>query len=118
SEFTKAIWDYLDSAVSDIRVANGRAAVDAHRDLLDRIEVEFGVEKEVVVAIWGLESSYGANRGNTPLIEALATLAYDGRRGDFFEGQLLAALEIIEAGDVAPVRMTGSWAGAMGHTQF
>jgi len=118
SEFTKAIWDYLDSAVSDIRVANGRAALDAHRDLLDRIEVEFGVEKEVVVAIWGLESSYGANRGNTPLIEALATLAYDGRRGDFFEGQLLAALEIIEAGDVAPVRMTGSWAGAMGHTQF
>ena len=118
SEFTKAIWDYLDSAVSDIRVANGRAALDSHRQILDRIEAEFGVDKEVVVAIWGLESSYGANRGNTPLIEALATLAYDGRRGDFFESQLLAALEIVQSGDVEPGRMTGSWAGAMGHTQF
>lgn len=81
NEFTKAIWDYLDSAVSDLRVANGRAALERHRDLLDRIETEFGVDKEVVVAVWGLESSYGAQRGDTPLIEALATLAYDGRRG-------------------------------------
>lgn len=118
SEFTKAIWDYLDSAVSDTRIADGRAALDSHIELLDRIEAAFGVDREVVVAIWGLESSYGANRGNTPLIESLATLAYDGRRGDFFEAQLLAALEIVQSGAVAPDRMTGSWAGAMGHTQF
>lgn len=118
SEFTKAIWDYLDSAVSETRVAMGRAALDRHRALLDRIEARFGVDKEVVVAIWGLESSYGTHRGDTPLIEALATLAYDGRRGAFFEEQLVAALRILQAGDVDPGHMTGSWAGAMGHTQF
>jgi membrane-bound lytic murein transglycosylase B len=118
SEFTKAIWDYLDSAVSDLRVANGRAALERHRALLDRIEAEFGVDKEVVVAVWGLESSYGTHRGDTPLVEALATLAYDGRRGSFFEDQLVAALRILQSGDVDPDHMTGSWAGAMGHTQF
>ena len=118
SEFTKTLWDYLDSAVSDARIVNGRAALEAHRDLLERIEAAYGVEKEVVVAIWGLESAYGTYRGSTPLIEALATLAYDGRRGAFFESQLIAALKIVQAGDVDPRGMTGSWAGAMGHTQF
>lgn len=117
-EFVKPIWDYLDKAVSDERVANGRKALKRHRKLLEQIEATYGVEKEVVVAVWGLESSYGANRGNLPLIQSLATLAYDGRRGRFFEQQLLAALEIIQAGNVAPANMTGSWAGAMGHTQF
>jgi lytic murein transglycosylase len=76
------------------------------------------VRKEIVVAIWGLESAYGTFMGNTPLIGALATLAYDGRRGAFFEAQLIAALQIVQSGDVTPDRMTGSWAGAMGHTQF
>ena len=118
SEFTKALWDYLDSAVSDSRVANGKAALKKHRKLLDRIEAQFGVDKEIVVAIWGLESAYGKVRGDNPLIGSLATLAYDGRRGAFFESQLIAALKIIQSGDVAPNRMTGSWAGAMGHTQF
>ncbi|MDI3337670.1 lytic murein transglycosylase [Defluviimonas aestuarii] len=118
SEFTKTIWDYLDSAASDTRIANGKAALAAHRDLLGRIEAVYGVEKEVVVAIWGLESAYGTFRGSTPMIEALATLAYDGRRGAFFESQLIAALTIVQAGDVDPRAMTGSWAGAMGHTQF
>ncbi|MCV2867065.1 lytic murein transglycosylase [Defluviimonas sp. WL0002] len=118
AEFTKAIWDYLDRAVSDLRVENGERALKRHRKLLDRIEKTYGVEKEVVVAIWGLESSYGDNRGDIPLIEALATLAYDGRRGSFFESQLIAALKIVQSGDVAPRNMTGSWAGAMGHTQF
>ena len=117
-EFTKAIWDYLDKAVSDLRVKNGLKALKQNRKLLDRIEKAYGVEKEVVVAVWGLESSYGENRGDIPLIEALATLAYDGRRGSFFESQLIAALKIIQSGDVAPRSMTGSWAGAMGHTQF
>ncbi len=118
SEFTKQIWEYLDSAVSDTRVKNGRDALKKNKKLLAQIESRYGVEAEVVTAIWGLESAYGSFRGNTPLIEALATLAYDGRRGRFFESQLIAALKIIQSGDVAPRKMTGSWAGAMGHTQF
>jgi len=118
AEFTKAIWDYLDSAASDSRVANGQAALAAHRNVLEAIEATYGVEKEVVVAVWGLESSYGTKRGNIHLIEALATLAYDGRRGEFFQQQLIAALKILQNGDVTPDKMLGSWAGAMGHTQF
>lgn len=118
SEFTKSLWDYLDTAVSDARVRNGRRALDNNRQLLNRIEDTFGVDKDVVVAIWGLESAYGAVRGSTNVIEAMATLAYEGRRGEFFEQQLIAALQILQAGDTAPRNMTGSWAGAMGHTQF
>ncbi len=118
SEFTKQIWEYLDSAASETRVKSGRAALQKHRRTLDRIEARFGVEAEVVTAVWGLESAYGEYRGREPIIEALATLAFDGRRGRFFEEQLIAALKIIQSGDVAPRRMTGSWAGAMGHTQF
>jgi lytic murein transglycosylase len=118
SEFTKTIWDYLDTAVSDARVTNGRAALAEHRAVLERIEARYGVEKEVVTAIWGLESAYGTFRGKTPTLGALATLAYDGRRGPFFEAQLLAGLKILQSGDTTPARMQGSWAGAMGHTQF
>jgi membrane-bound lytic murein transglycosylase B len=118
SEFTKQIWEYLDSAVSESRVSNGREAYAKHRRLLEQLEARYGVDAKVIVAIWGLESAYGARRGDTPLIEALATLAFDGRRRSFFEGQLLAALKIVQSGDVRPEQMTGSWAGAMGHTQF
>ena len=118
SEFTRQIWDYLDSAVSDSRVSNGRAALRQNARVLNEIESRYGVEAEVVTAIWGLESAYGSFRGNEPLIQSLATLAYDGRRGRFFESQLIAALKIVQSGDVPPSRMTGSWAGAMGHTQF
>ena len=118
SEFTKQIWEYLDSAASETRVRNGRDALRRHNRLLGEIEARYGVEAEVVAAVWGLESAYGAFRGSEPLIESLATLAFDGRRGKFFESQLIAALKIIQSGDVAPRRMTGSWAGAMGHTQF
>jgi membrane-bound lytic murein transglycosylase B len=118
SEFTKQIWDYLDSAASDARIRNGREALQKHRSLLAEIEARYGVEAEVVTAIWGLESAYGTFRGTTPIIQALATLAFDGRRGRFFEEQLIAALRIIQSGDVSPSQMTGSWAGAMGHTQF
>jgi membrane-bound lytic murein transglycosylase B len=117
-EFTRPIWAYLDSAVSDTRIENGRRALRDHARTLAAIEARFGVEKEIVVAIWGLESSFGAMRGNTPIIETLATLAYEGRRRAFFEEQLIAALRILQAGDVTPTRMVGSWAGAMGHTQF
>jgi membrane-bound lytic murein transglycosylase B len=118
SEFTRQIWEYLDSAVSETRVENGRAALRDNAGVLAEIEARYGVEAEVVTAIWGLESAYGSYRGSTPIIEAMATLAYDGRRGAFFEAQLIAALQIAQAGDVSPRAMTGSWAGAMGHTQF
>ena len=118
NEFTKTIWDYLDSAASEVRVANGKAALAKHPALLEKIEQTYGVEKEIVTAIWGLESAYGTFRGSDPLISSLATLAYDGRRGAFFEGQLIDALKILQAGDTDARHMTGSWAGAMGHTQF
>ena len=118
AEFTRTIWDYLDLAVSDKRVAEGRAALVTHAETLARIEAEFAVEKEVVVAIWGMESSYGANRGDFPVIASLASLAFDGRRKALFEAQLIAALRILQTGEVAPATLRGSWAGAMGHTQF
>lgn len=118
SEFTKQIWDYLDTATSDARVKNGKAALRKHRSLLRKIEEKYGVDAQVVLAIWGLESAYGAHMGDINIIEALATLAFDGRRRKFFEAQLIAALGIIQSGDVKPRNMTGSWAGAMGHTQF
>lgn len=118
SEFTKTLWEYLDSAASDTRVSNGKKALREHGRVLRQIEAKYGVDKEVVAAVWGLESAYGTYRGKTDIIEALSTLAYDGRRGKFFEAQLIAALKILQSGDVAPRNMTGSWAGAMGHTQF
>jgi lytic murein transglycosylase len=116
NEFSKTIWDYLDTAVSEDRVALGLKAIARHRDLLERIEAEYGVEKEVVAAIWGLESAYGSYRGDLPVLGSLATLAYEGRRGAFFEAELIAALRIVEGGHVE--RFVGSWAGASGHTQF
>jgi len=116
NEFTRTIWDYLDTAVSEDRVALGRKALADHRDLLDRIEADFGVEAEIVTAVWGLESAYGSYRGDRPVLGSLATLAHDGRRGAFFEAELIAALKILDGGHVG--RLTGSWAGASGHTQF
>ena len=118
TEFTRSLEDYMAIAASDERVATGRTMLTRHRALLGRIEERYGVEGRVVCAIWGLESRFGARRGDVPVISALSTLAYDGRRGAFFEGQLIAALKILRNGDVTPARMTGSWAGAMGHTQF
>ena len=117
-EFTRTIWDYLDRAVSDDRIASGQKALKTHADLLTRIETAYGVDKHIVLAIWGLESAYGAVRGDVYTPSALATLAYEGRRAAFFETELLAALRILQAGNVAPQHMVGSWAGAMGHTQF
>jgi lytic murein transglycosylase len=116
NEFTKTIWDYLDTAVSEDRIALGLQAMDRHRDVLTRIEAEYGVEAEVIAAVWGLESAYGTFRGDLPVLGSLATLAYDGRRGAFFEAELIAALRIVAGGHVD--RFTGSWAGASGHTQF
>ncbi|SEN86338.1 membrane-bound lytic murein transglycosylase B [Gemmobacter aquatilis] len=118
AEFTKSLWEYLETAASEKRVANGRAMLAQYAGALSQIEATYGVDKEVVVAVWGMESSYGEKRGDLPLIEALATLSYDGRRAEFFQGQLIGALKILQSGDIDPRHMTGSWAGAMGHTQF
>jgi membrane-bound lytic murein transglycosylase B len=118
TEFSRTLEDYLAIAASDERVSKGRAAFARHRGILRQIEGRYGVPAEVVTAVWGLESFYGERRGNVPVVSATSTLAYDGRRGSFFEKQLIAALKILERGDVSARGLTGSWAGAMGHTQF
>lgn len=117
-EFKRSLEDYLAIAASDERIETGKQMMVRHAGTLSQIESQYGVDKEVVVAVWGLESRYGARRGDIPVISATSTLAYDGRRGAFFEKQLIAALQIIQEGDTTPANMTGSWAGAMGHTQF
>lgn len=118
TEFTRTLEDYLAIAASDERVSKGRAAFSKHRDTLNAIEARYGVQAEIVTAIWGLESFYGERRGDIPVVSATSTLAYDGRRGAFFEKQLIAALKILQTGDTTPANLKGSWAGAMGHTQF
>lgn len=118
TEFKRSLEDYLAIAASDERISTGRAKLRQYNGVLSQIEARYGVEKQYITAIWGLESRYGARRGDIPVISSLSTLAYDGRRGAFFEKQLIAALRILENGDVTPNRMVGSWAGAMGHTQF
>jgi membrane-bound lytic murein transglycosylase B len=118
TEFTRTLEDYLNIAASDERVSLGRQKYAQYGGVLSAIENRYGVEGHVVAAVWGLESFFGTRRGNVPVVSALSTLAYDGRRGEFFESQLVAALKILQAGDVSPGAMTGSWAGAMGHTQF
>lgn len=118
TEFTRTTEDYLSIAASDERVAKGRAALSRYAGVLSAINDRYGVAPNVVVAFWGLESFYGERQGTVPVISALSTLAYDGRRGAFMEQQLIAALRILQNGDISPGQMTGSWAGAMGHTQF
>lgn len=117
-EFNRAIWDYLDSAVSDLRVQHGREKLAHYDDLARRMQDKYGVSRTIITAIWGIESNYGANFGDYETIDALATLGYDGRRESFAENQLYAALKILAEGDISRGNMRGSWAGAMGHTQF
>ncbi len=118
TEFRRSFQDYLAIVASEEKVAAGRRAFQRQQALLANIEARYGVPAHVVAAIWGVESNYGARRGSIPVISATSTLAYDGRRGAFFEQQLMAALRILQNGDIDATRMTGSWAGAMGHTQF
>lgn len=118
AEFAKMPWEYAESAVSGSRVSNGRARADEYPSLLSRLEDRYGVPRHIVVAIWGMESSYGAGMGNTNLVNALSSLAYDGRRRAFAEGELFAMLEMIQRGDARRDELKGSWAGGMGHTQF
>ena len=118
TEFKRSLEDYLAIAASDERVSKGRAAFARHRGTLTAIESRYGVAAEIVAAVWGLESFFGERRGDVPVVSATSTLAYDGRRGAFFEKQLIAALKILQNGDISAGGLTGSWAGAMGHTQF
>ena len=117
-EFVKPIWEYVARATSDKRVVNGREKLAEYAGVLNAIETVYGVDRHVVVAIWGMETAYGEYLGDKNVIRALATLGYRGRRARFGRSQMLAALQILQRGDVAPERMMGSWAGAMGHTQF
>lgn len=117
-ELTQTVWSYLNGAVSEARIVHGRRRLTAQRALLDGVERQFGVPREILVAIWGMETDYGATFGGFDVIEALATLAYDSRREEFARRELLAALSILQNGDIALGGLQGSWAGAMGHTQF
>ncbi|MEI6098736.1 MAG: lytic murein transglycosylase [Alphaproteobacteria bacterium] len=118
AEFSMTLQDYLSITASDDRVKQGRTALKRNRSLFAQIETAYGVESHVIAAIWGVESFYGTKRGTVPVISALSTLAYEGRRAAFFEQQLMAALKIVQHGDIGVQDMTGGWAGAMGHTQF
>lgn len=117
-EFTRTPWAYLDSAVSPQRVAQGQAKLAEHSAALQAASARYGVPATVITAIWGMESNYGSNFGTFRTVDALATLSYEGRRRAWAQNELLAALRIIDQGDIAADRMIGSWAGAMGHTQF
>ncbi len=117
-EFVRPIWSYLDIAVSDLRISNGLDAHQDHDATLEAIEAQFGVRSEILVAIWGLESSYGAITGNNDVVRSLATLAWEGRRRGWAESQLIAVGEMIDEGYAQRDQLLGSWAGAMGQTQF
>lgn len=123
AEFVKAIWQYMDSAVSENRIKNGKINRRRLQSDLSAIEAKWGVDQTVIVAIWGLESSYGGILDNPKIVKgavrSLATLAFKGgTRAKFGRVQLIAALKILQNGDTTPDKLTGSWAGAMGHTQF
>lgn len=117
-EFVTPIWDYLAGLVDAERVADGQAMLAQWQDVLARVEAEYGVDPATVVAVWGVESNFGRNFGSRPLLTSLATLSCFGRRQPFFRGEFFTTLKIVQEGHVAPERLTGSWAGAFGHTQF
>lgn len=117
-EFTRPVWEYLDSAISPVRVRKGQALLGQYADALQRIEQRYGVDRQALVAVWGMESSFGQFQGDKSVIRSLATLGYEGRRPAFAQEQLVAALQILQNGDIDPAHMLGSWAGAMGQTQF
>jgi membrane-bound lytic murein transglycosylase B len=117
-EFTMTWARYRSLVISDQRIANGRIAFRQNRALLARIQDRYGVSPGVIMGIWGLESSFGTELGSFQVVQALATLAWEGRRATFFRTELLAALRILDHGDVSPAHMTGSYAGAMGQPQF
>lgn len=122
-EFNAPVWQYFDNQVNDQSIANGRNMAKQHRRTLDAVEKRFGVDRHIVLAIWSIESRYGEALQNERVmrnvVRSLSTLAYaDKRRQKFGRQQLIAALKILQTGDVSAQQLTGSWAGAMGHTQF
>lgn len=117
-EFSLTFWTYLNRSVNDARVKKAQELMAKHAELLALVEKKYGVQARFLVSFWGLESNFGSNTGGFKVISALTTLAYDARRSEFFRGQLLGALQIIDNGDIATSQMTGSWAGAMGQVQF
>lgn len=117
-EFSKTFADYYDNRVTERRVEQGRALYAEHRELLTRLQREYGVPAQYLLAFWGLETNYGRHFGRIPTTSALATLACDQRRAAFFADEFVAAVKIISAGDIERQRMRGSWAGAIGHMQF
>ncbi len=118
-EFKTPIWDYLGTLVDDEKVAEGRAMLRQHASTLAAAESRFGVDRHTIVAVWGVESDFGKAKGRWPLVQALTTGAcLAPRRNAFFKGELISTLQIIQRGDVRADRLTGSWAGAFGHTQF
>ena len=117
-EFNKSPWDYLDTLVSDERIARGRELLTQYASVFAAVERAYGVDRHILAAIWGVESNYGTKGGDRPVLRSTATLACVGRRRDFFREEFLAALEILARGDVRPDRLIGSWAGAFGPTQF
>ena len=120
-EFTRSIWDYIDNAISDKRLKRGQRLLQKYQLLFDQIEKQYGVQREVIVAIWAMESDFGRNYGSKNVIRSLATLAYHARsekREKFAKEELLAALHIIQNNKVKVGSLIGSWAGAMGQPQF
>jgi lytic murein transglycosylase len=116
--FKKSFAQFSASRITPGALARGRSLLQQNAGLLSRIEKRFGVQPEIIVAIWGLETGYGGGMGNSPSIRSLATLAYDCRRSDFFTEQLMDALKVIERGDISATEMRGAWAGEVGQTQF
>ncbi|TDR90413.1 lytic murein transglycosylase [Enterovirga rhinocerotis] len=118
-EFKTPIWDYLTMLVDDERVQDGRAAMRRWGQALATAESRYGVDRHVIAGVWGVESNFGKDLGTRPLVQSLTTLScYATRRRDYFKGELMATLRIIQSGDIHPSRLTGSWAGAFGQTQF
>jgi membrane-bound lytic murein transglycosylase B len=117
-EFTLTFDDYIGRVVPPARVERGRQQLDENRALLDQVSRRYGVQSRFVVALWGIESDFGRITGSFKIVPALATLAYDGRRSSYFRRELLDALRILDDGHATPDTMIGSWAGAMGQSQF
>ncbi|MCP5273755.1 MAG: lytic murein transglycosylase [Burkholderiales bacterium] len=117
-EFTQTFVGYFNARITDERIRNGQRLLAEHHKLLGKIEQETGIPAKYLVSFWGLETNYGGYFGNWSVPDSLATLACDPRRSAFFTQELFNALRIIDAGDITPERMVGSWAGAMGHMQF
>lgn len=120
-EFTRNIWDYLNNATSQARIKKGKALMQQHRALFDQIERRYGVQREIITAIWAMESDFGRNYGNKNVLRSLATLAYassSDKRVDFARGELLLTLKIIQNKQISSEKLIGSWAGAMGQPQF